>query len=362
MRSPKPKSLPLLFAIVTVGLGSTDRATALELTASLAGPRVLQCEPVLVEVALRNDGTDHVLVVPPFIAPYGPSQPLALRVLVEGRDGVWAEPRIRGTETYWLAGCMRSEVRPFIHRLLPLDPGQAIAVWYSLNMVYALYEPGRYRLRVVYAPSPEMVAVADESARARAGDLWLGKLEVDLGTVEILAPPDEERAAAEFLLGRACACAPNPYAEPYAVRDVVAARWPTSVYLPYAEFYAMRTEARSGLHEGWHKPSGLEALRAEVAAFREAHSDFPLNHELDTIVARYAYGVAVRTAYPLDAHERLPKRSEVLALLQAGRELLETARRSGDYGLAAEMEATVGWTEWAYRKHIEAALAGRDPE
>jgi len=323
---------------------------------------VLQCEPLLVRLRVSNPKGTVAQVVPPYIATHTRARPLALRLLARGQAGEWAEPPLRFTQAYWLTRWASPDAFAMASRPWTLEAGAAATVWYSLNMLYSLHEPGRYHLRFVYAPTREMVAAEQWPVGAPEGGLWLGTLEVDLGAVEIAAPPDEERPAAEFLAANARACAPDPSAEPYAVHDVVAARWPTSVYLPYTEFYAMRTEAQSGLHEGWHKPSGLEALRSEVSAFRGAHPDFPLNHELDTIVARYAYGVAVRTAYPLDAHERVPKRAEVLAVLEAGRGLLETARASGDYGLAADMAATVGRTEWAYRKHIDAALAGRDPE
>jgi len=278
--------------------------------------------------------------------------------MVEGDDGTWTEPKPTASRAYWLHEWTRPDAAPLVHSPWVLEPGATAAAWYSLNRAYVLEEPGSYHLRLCYDPALGTVGAAD----APPGDVWIGTLEVDLGWIEILEPPEAERPVAEYLRKYTSACAPDPRGGPDEARAALAEKWPQSAYMLYVEFFALHATAEGGAHYGLRSPRGLAEIRSRVEAFRAAHPDFPLNHQLDTFVAWYAYGVACNLAYPPVVPPHVPTREQLLPVLDAARELRATAAASGDYGLRAEIEVCVGWAERAHRKHIDAALAGRDPE
>jgi len=335
---------------------------AVEMTAEVWKRQVLPEEPILVRVTMTNAGDRAVRVVPPYVRPRTRDTGYALGLRVEDAGGEWSEPGLRLAGACWLRLWTSPEAAAVTRVPWSVEPGESVRVWCSLNMVYSLHEQGRYHLKLVSDPKPEMVQVPGAAAHAAPVDLVCEQLEADLGWVEIVAPPEAERLAAAYLSEHGSACAPSLWSGPYEHYAAVAEGWPGSAYLPYALFYAMRAEAQRGLQHGAHFAGGVEELRSGVEAFRAAHPDFPLNHQLDTLLAWYKYGVVHDTVYPPVAPPiPVPTRQQVLSLVQAGRDLKAVARISEDRGLMAEIDAQVDWIELVHRDHIEAALAGREP-
>lgn len=351
----------LLVACVTIGaLASPAMAgPTLELTAEVWRRQLLPEEPILARITLSNLGPAEVRVVPPLFG----GRSFGLGLAVETKTGQWEQAVLRGTDAYWVWAYNNRKRAPLVRAPWPLEPLAHALGWHSLNMVHSLHEPGRYHLRLVYDPRPEMLQVPGDPVGPVPEDLVCERLEADLGWIEIIEPPESEKPVAEYLRKHAAACAASLWSGPYEHYAAVAERRPGSAYLPYLSFYAMGAEAQKGLQHGAHCASGMEDLRSEVEAFRAAYPDFPLNHQLGTLVAWYKYGVVHDTVYPPVAPPiPIPTREQVLALVQAGRDLKAVAQASEDRGLLAEVEAHVSWIELVHRKHIDAALAGREPE
>jgi len=347
-------------ALMGLPVPAAPAADALAMSAGIWKARVLVCEPILVRVALANTGDRAVSVVPPYIRADFVHTAYPLRLVVEGAGRDWSEPRLRVATSYWVCAWGSSTSADLVRRPWVLPAGGAASMWYSLNMVYDVRQPGRYHLRLLYSSTPDMLP--ERQAEAAPADLWCGELEADLGWIEILEPPETERDAAAYLGEHSAACAPSPLFDPYAVSEAVAAKWPGSVYLPYTEYYAMWAEARTGLSHVAHKANGLEELRARAAAFGERYPDFPLAAQLDTIVACYAHGLAHDTAYPIEGNLQPPSSGQLVALLEAGRQLRATARASGDWGVAAEMALVADRLEQIHRADIGAAVPGWRPQ
>jgi len=343
---------------------AASRAAAVEMTADVWKRQVLQEEPILVRVELTNRSERPVQVVPPYVRPHVRDTGYPLTLWAADASGGWREPRLAPGGAYWVREFSRPEAAPLVRSPWVLDSGATAVVWYSLNMLYDLSEPGRYHLKLRYESTPDMVYLLDRGARPAPDELWLGTLEADLGWLEILEPPETERDTAAFLSGHSAACAPSPNADPFGLTKAINEKWPGSAYLPYAEFYAMWAEARRGRSHHGFRQAGLEELRQRAEAFRAAHPDFPLNHQLDTVVALYVYGL---TPFPqrtlrVMGGTKPPTRESVLRRYEAAGPLREAARASGDRGVMAEIEARIGWFELVYKSEIEAALAGREPE
>lgn len=336
-------------------------APVLELTAEVWTRRVVQEQPILVRVELTNRSERPVQVVPPYVRPRVRDTGYALTLQLLDAAGEWREPELTQMGAYWVGQWASADAAPLIRKPWAIGPGVA-SMWYALNMVYSLHEPGRYHLKLVYDPKPEMLQVPGIAAVPLPDDLVCERLEADLGWIEILEPPEAEKAVAEYLRKHTAACAENPLAYPGMARDVVAEKWPGSAYRPHVEFWALRTMAEGGAYQGLRTERWVADNRSRLEAFRAANPDFPLSHQLDTFVAWYAFGAAHDAAYPPIAPPNTPTREQVLRVLEAARELRAVAAESGDYGLRAEVEASIGAFELTWPKHIEAALAGREPE
>ncbi len=328
--------LPILCAAL-----AGSRAVAVEMTAEVWKRQVLPEEPILVRVTLTNPTDYTVSVVPPYLA--GPSFPL--RVVEVRDDDQRRQPEYRhNNRGSWLwvpigGEWQRSKRRPWV-----LGPGEAAWTWHNLATFCELHEPGRHHLVLQYEPQPSMLRISGDETSPLPDNLWCAALEVDLGWIEILEPPEAERPLVEKLAARAYACWPKGEIPDRSLAPEVAAEAPTSVYVPYLEFYSMVARTRHSLM----RPDRLERLRAEVRAFRERNPGFPLDYQLDVLLARCEYFSAIGEVVFARDHRLTPTAEQLARVPPLAQALREAAAASGDAGLVCEMEAWIGLAERQY--------------